>query len=138
MTVPISFRPTSFQQLAGLAWRYDEENQYLAAVSRDEEKGRVLFVITMVDGAFTRSLEVKIPDEGPIWLGLSTRGASGSFRYSLDGKAWKALRPVLDSTVLSDEFGGLGFTGAFVGMFCVDTESYGAYADFASFTYTVR
>jgi xylan 1,4-beta-xylosidase len=134
----LEFAPTSFQHMAGLCWRYDEESQYLAAVSRDEEKGRVVFVITMVDGAFARSLETKIPDEGPVWLGVSARGATGSFRYSLDGKRWMPLRPTLDATVLSDEFGGQGFTGAFVGMFCVDTEAYRASADFEFFSYTVR
>lgn len=134
----VDVEPASFQQLAGLAWRYDEENQYLAAISRDEERGRILFVITMIDGAFARSLETKIPDEGPVWLGLSVRGASGAFRYSMDGKLWNTLRPVLDATVLSDEFGGQGFTGAFVGMFCVDTEANRAYADFDRFSYKVR
>ncbi len=134
----IDFSPASFQQLAGLCWRYDEENQYLLAISRDEGLGRVLFVITMINHGFARSLETKIPDEGPVWLGLSVRGASGSFRYSLDGEKWNPLRPVLDTTVLSDEFSGLGFTGAFVGMFSVDTEANRAAADFESFSYKVR
>jgi len=134
----IDFSPASFQELAGLCWRYDEENQYLLAISRDESLGRVLFVITMINHGFARSLETKIPDEGPVWLGLSVRGASGSFRYSLDGERWNPLRPVLDTTVLSDEFSGLGFTGAFVGMFSVDTEANRAAADFESFSYKVR
>jgi xylan 1,4-beta-xylosidase len=134
----IDFSPTSFQQFAGLCWRYDEENQYLAAISRDEERGRVLFVITMINHGFARSLETKIPEEGPVWLGLSVRGASGSFRWSTDGELWNPLRPVLDTTVLSDEFAGLGFTGAFVGMFCVDAEANRASADFERFIYKVR
>jgi xylan 1,4-beta-xylosidase len=134
----IDFAPTSFQHFAGLCWRYDEENQYLAAISHDEERGRVLFVITMINHGFARSLETKIPDEGPVWLGLSVRGPSGSFRWSMDGKLWSPLRPVLDTTVLSDEFSGLGFTGAFVGMFCVDTEAYRATADFERFAYEAR
>jgi xylan 1,4-beta-xylosidase len=134
----VDFAPTSFQQLAGLAWRYDEENQYLAVISRDEERGRVLFVMTMKDRVFERSLETKLPDEGPVWLGLSVRVETGSFRWSLDGERWNLLRPALDSGVLSDEHGGIGFTGAFVGMFCADTESYAACADFDRFSYAVR
>ena len=39
------------------------------------------------------------------------------------------------SGTVSDEFGGMGFTGAFVGMFAVDTEFYKKRADFAYFDY---
>jgi xylan 1,4-beta-xylosidase len=131
------FEPANFQHLAGLCWRYDETNQYLAAVSHDDQKGKILSVMTMIDGKFSRSNEVVLPPGAPLWLGLTVRYKTGQFRYSLDGTKWNILRPVLDAGVVSDEFGGLGFTGAFVGMFCVDTVNYTAAAYFESFTYTV-
>ncbi|MDR0375977.1 MAG: glycoside hydrolase family 43 protein, partial [Treponema sp.] len=68
-------------------------------------------------------------------LGLSAREHSGVFRYSTDGKHFTDVGKVLDSRVLSDEFDSLGFTGAFVGMFCVDTARYEATADFKRFSY---
>ena len=39
--------------MAGLCWRYDEEDQYLATISHDEELGRVIFVISVVNHAFS-------------------------------------------------------------------------------------
>jgi len=133
----LEFEPGNHQHLAGLAYRYDEENQYLLTVSRDETAGRVLFVMGMVNGVFDRSNEIVLPETGPVRLGLTVRYARAEFRYSLDGKTWNRVRPVLDADVLSDEYGGLGFTGAFVGMFCCDTEAYAKTADFGGFSYTV-
>ncbi len=128
--------PVSFQHYAGLCWRYDEDCQYLLSVSRnDGETRRTLNVVTMIAGAFARSDDIYLPAEGPVWLGVSSNGPTGRFRYSLDGENWIILRPVLDASVLSDEFGGLGFTGAFVGIFCVDTQSLSAVADFEYFSY---
>lgn len=132
----LEINPVSFQHIAGLAWRYDETNQYLLAVSRnDGESTRTLNVITMINGSFTRTNDISLPGTGPVWLGVSVDGRHGKFRYSLDGKNWVIVRPVLDSAVLSDEYGGLGFTGAFVGLFCTDTQTLSAYADFEYFTY---
>lgn len=130
--------PVSFQHLAGLTWRYDEENQYLLAVSRnDGEERRTLNVISLMDKEFSRSKDIYLPAEGPVWLGVSVKDGKGRFRYSLDGVNWVIIRPVLDESVLSDEFGGLGFTGAFVGLFCTDTQSLSGSADFEYFTYKV-
>jgi xylan 1,4-beta-xylosidase len=131
----LEFDPVNFQEFAGLTWRYDEDNQYLLSVSRDEVLGRVLFVQTMAGGVYTRYAETALPAEGGIWLGLSVRVRYGRFRYSLDGKNWVTLRPLLDAACLSDEFHTEAFTGAFTGIFCVDTARYSAPADFASFTY---
>jgi len=133
----LEFAPTSFQHLAGLCWRYDETNQYLCALTFDENLGRVLKVLTFVDRQFMHYDPVPVPGDGPVWLGLTVQVDSGRFRYSPDGKTWRILRPVLSAAVLSDEFGGMGFTGAFTGMFCIDTLDYTARAYFESFKYTV-
>ncbi|MNL81904.1 Beta-xylosidase [compost metagenome] len=51
---------------------------------------------------------------------------------------WRAIGPVLDAGVVSDE-GGRGehgsFTGAFAGMFAFDTSGGGKPADFDHFRY---
>jgi xylan 1,4-beta-xylosidase len=131
----MEFVPTSFQELAGLCWRYDESNQYLLSVSWDETRGRVLSVQTVDGGVYSRTEDTPVPGTG-IWLGLTVRERTGVFRYSLDGKVWNTLRPLLDGVILSDEYHCEGFTGAFVGIFCVDMARNRAAADFEYFTYT--
>jgi xylan 1,4-beta-xylosidase len=132
----LEFEPKSFQELAGLCWRYDENNQYLLALSYDERKGRVLTVQIMNGGEYLKMEDTEVNNEGGIWLGLTVRERTGRFRYSLDGKTWVSLRPDLDAAVLSDEYFHDGFTGAFTGVFCIDTARYAAFADFEYFTYT--
>jgi xylan 1,4-beta-xylosidase len=133
----MEFDPESFQEFAGLCWRYDENNQYLLAVSHDERRGRVLSVQTMIGGEYAKTEDSDANNGGQgIWLGLTVRERTGRFRYSLDGKNWSVLRPILDAAVLSDEYFHEGFTGAFIGIFCVDIARYAAHADFEYFTYT--
>jgi xylan 1,4-beta-xylosidase len=135
----MEFEPRAFQEFAGLCWRYDENNQYLLTVSHDEQKGRVLFVQTMIGGEYTKAEDTAINNYGKgVWLGLTVRKRTGRFRYSLDGKTWVSLRPELDAAVLSDEYFSEGFTGAFIGVFCVDTARYTACADFEYFTYAPK
>ncbi|MDR0602222.1 MAG: hypothetical protein LBG42_07550 [Treponema sp.] len=132
----MEFSPRYFQEFAGLTWRYDEANQYLLAVSHDEAIGKILVVKTMTGRSFTKYDPVPLP-EGGIWLGLTVDRHKGRFRYSPDGKTWRVTGPELDAAVLSDEYYTLGFTGAFVGMFCVDLARHSACADFEYFSYTV-
>jgi xylan 1,4-beta-xylosidase len=132
----LEFNPKSFQELAGLCWRYDERNQYLLAVSCDETRGRTLNVLSLVEGRFSREEGPALPGGGAVYLGLSVRGREGAFRYSTDGKAFSGAGGPLDARVLSDEADTLGFTGAFTGIFCVDTARWEAAADFAFFSYT--
>jgi xylan 1,4-beta-xylosidase len=131
----IESEPKSFQELAGLIWRYDEDNQYLLSISYDEQKGRVLSVQTMIGRQFARTEDMPLPASGGIYLGLTVIDRRGFFRWSLDGALWNTLRPELDAAVLSDEYFVEAFTGAFVGMFCVDTASYSSVADFKYFLY---
>ncbi|MDR2553434.1 MAG: glycoside hydrolase family 43 protein [Treponema sp.] len=126
--------PASFQELAGLCWRYDERNHYLLALTWDENRGRVLSILSMRAGHFSREDGPAVP-EGPVYLGLEVREHRGIFRYSGDGRTFSDTGPALDSGILSDEYDSLGFTGAFVGIFCIDTSRYEAEADFAYLSY---
>jgi xylan 1,4-beta-xylosidase len=132
----LEFEPESFQELAGLCWRYDENNQYLLAASHDERRGRVLSVHTMIGGKYAKTEDADANSKNGVWLGLTVRERTGRFRYSLDGENWTVLRPALDAAVLSDEYFHEGFTGAFTGIFCVDTARYAVCADFEYFAYT--
>ncbi len=131
----LEFDPQSFQELAGLSWRYDEDNQYFLALTHDEEKGKVIAVHSIDGGKYSCTDSTSVGNAKGVWLGLSVRVRNGFFRYSLDGKTWNTLRPILDAVKVSDEYFREGFTGAFVGMFCIDTAHYAATADFAYFDY---
>jgi xylan 1,4-beta-xylosidase len=131
--------PRNFTEFAGLVWRYDEANQYLLVQEYDEKTDRrVLSVLTMIAGEFTRSNPLVLPETlTGVYLGLTVREKSGRFRYSLDGSRWNVIGPELSAEVLSDEYMTLGFTGAFVGLYSADLGRYEAYADFAYLSYTV-
>lgn len=131
----LEFEPESFQQFAGMVYRYDEETQYLCAVTRHEQKGKVIQVMTIMPEGFVREMEMPVDEHKPVWIKLSVRGKNGFFFWSQDGKIWRQLRPLLDAGKLSDEYGGQGFTGAFVGMYCADLVSYSRHADFEYFSY---
>ncbi len=133
----MEFEPDYFQQYAGLVYRYDEETQYLLQVTYHEQKGKVLQLNTLMPGNYLeRGLEIPLKKGAPVWLRVSVNYGTAVFSWSEDGECFHQMRPVCDASRLSDEYGGMGFTGAFVGMFCVDTEFYKKPADFAYFDYT--
>ena len=136
-TTKIDFEPDYFQQMAGLVYRYDEETQYVLQVTWDEQKGKVLQLNTLMPGnKFEQGITVAIPQGKSVFLRVSVERRRAVFSWSLDGELFHQLRPVCDAGRLSDEYGGMGFTGAFVGMFCVDTEFYKKTADFEFFDYS--
>ena len=130
------FEPTYFQHLAGLTYRYSETTQYNLCVTYDEELGKVIQFQSFMLGDYREGQKIAVPKDGPLWLKVSANYDTAVFSYSLDGKAWRKIRPLLDVNKLTDEYGGMGFTGAFVGMFCVDMAEYSNYADFEYFTYS--
>ncbi len=135
-----SFNPVNFQQFAGMVYRYDEDTQYLCVVTRDEVKGKVLQVYTVMPDAqgpynFFRDMEVTLEEDKPVYIRLCVDKTKGFFCWSQDGKNFRKIRPLLDVTKLSDEAFGQGFTGAFVGMYCADLISYSNYADYEYFSY---
>ena len=132
----VLFEPDYFQQYAGLCYRYDEETQYLLQITHDAEKGKIIQLNTiMPNNVFEQGIALPVKD-GALYLHLEVKGARAEFSWSEDGKIFHSIRPICDASKLSDEYGGMGFTGAFVGMFCVDTEFYRKYADFEYFDYT--
>jgi xylan 1,4-beta-xylosidase len=135
-----SFKLTgkNFQQMAGLMYRYDEMTYYYLRAAYDDETGKAdLSLVCMDRGEFSIPVTVEIPDAyALIYLRLNVRGETGVFSYSLDGKTYTALDYAVDATKLSDDYAQpLGFTGAFVGMQCVDLRDKTAFADFITFEY---
>ncbi len=73
------------------------------------------------------------------WLRTKVRKQTYTYEYSFDGENYKEIPVTLDASILSDDYvlqsyGGF-FTGAFVGMACVDYAGYNTVAEFRSFDY---
>ncbi len=130
------FSPESFQHMAGLVYRYNEENQYACLVSFDEAAGERVVTAVAIRQGILRVLDTRPVGEGPYTLTLQVDGVRGHFGFLREG-VWELLDGELDTEILSDDFTG-GFTGAFVGIVAMDLRSQEKYADFADFCYTGR
>ena len=139
----VDFNPATFQQTAGLTAYYDTGRHFFFGVSHDERAGRCLVGTGMDNGRFVTWLDAPIPlpaprVDGPVYLRARLDGADLRFAWSADGEAWEDAGPVLDASILSDEYEHLGFTGAFLGMACHDAAGTALPADFAFFAYEGR
>lgn len=127
------FAPDFFQQAAGLICRYDEDNQYFAHITWDEQLSRTVARLLAVDRGQARLLE-QVPLEGPQYhLGVDIQGEQVQFTFWQQGEK-RPLGGPLETKVLSDDHAD-GFTGLFVGMAVQDLNEHSKYADFLSFTY---
>jgi xylan 1,4-beta-xylosidase len=140
----LDFRPTTFQQAAGLTAYYSRTKLHALAVSWDETAGRSLTIMSCdgdyPEGRLTEPLEapVPLPGDGPVRLAARVDHAALQFAYAIGDGGWRDVGPVLDASVLSDEGGGgehRSFTGAFVGMFAFDISGSEITADFGYFDY---
>lgn len=135
LTLPFSH----FQQMAGMVYRYNEENQFFLRVAYDEARGtKTLGILCFDKYHFSMPLgdqEIPIPADR-VHLRLTVHRRRGEFAWSLDGQHFEKLPYVIDVAKLSDEYATpMGFTGAFVGISCVDLNDKTAYADFDGFSY---
>lgn len=132
----IEFNPVNFQQMAGLIYYYDNISYYYLHVTYDEEQGKTLNLVSSVLGNTTYPIGHGFPidTEASIYLRLTCHMEQAQFSYSLDGKHFTDIGPILDSTVLSDDYyskiGEYRFTGAFIGICCQDLSGQQNFADF--------
>jgi xylan 1,4-beta-xylosidase len=141
----LDFRPLNFQQNAGLTAYYNRTKFHALAVTWDEARGRSLTILSCPgdrEGRLSFPLAAPEPlGDGPVRLAVEVDRAKLQFLFAEDGGAWRAVGPVLDASIVSDEAGAGehgSFTGAFVGMFAFDTSGSAASADFRSFEYEAR
>jgi xylan 1,4-beta-xylosidase len=135
------FEPETYQQAAGLTTYYNRHKFHFLAVSRTEDLGRCLMLMSCPgnwpDGRMEFPAEHVAIDDGPLDLAVDVAGADQQFSWRQKGD-WKPIGPLLDARVISDE-GGRGehasFTGAFVGMLAFDVTGCGKTADFKRFSY---
>lgn len=137
----LAFRPETFQQSAGLVNYYNTQNWTSLQISWNEEKGRILELMTCDHFTFDQPLrgnEIVVPDDVEyVYLRVDVKTTIYHYSYSFDGENWTQIPIPFYSYKLSDDYiqGGGFFTGAFVGMQCQDTSGERKHADFDYFVY---
>jgi xylan 1,4-beta-xylosidase len=137
----VEFEPDTFKQMAGLICFYDTQNWYYLRISRDENLGKCLGIVSCDNNAFDEPLSAEAVIEGwsRCYLQVRVDYDKLQFYYSRDGKTWTTLGPILDASKLSDEYCQEGtFTGAMVGLCCQDLTGRSKAADFDFFEYLER
>jgi len=135
--VALEAAPRSFQHMAGLACYYDTRNYVYLHVTHDESRGRVVALLQSDAGETCRPSHepLVVPDEGPVRLRMTLDDDRLRCWVADADGAWRALGPMFDAGLLSDEYDGLGFTGTFLAMAAQDLAGTGFVADFAAFVY---
>lgn len=139
----VSYQPTTFQQMAGLANYYNSQHWSMIQVTWNEKNGRVIELTENNQGVFKSYLKdkaISVPDDITyVYFKVIVNTAHYFYAYSFDGKIWTELPIQLDAKVLSDDYVNLSyggfFTGAFVGMVNVDYSGYSLPAVFDYFRY---
>lgn len=141
----LAFQPETFQQAAGLTAYYNTQNWFFLQVMGDEQAGRVLQLSQMQFGTqyfeHLSAASIALPmDAEYVYLSLTVVYDKMSFAYSLDGAHYITVSHAFDSALLSDDYitnnsAGHFFTGAFVGLACVDVSGEHIPADFDYFYY---
>lgn len=137
----VEFKPETFQQMAGLNCYYNTENWSSIHVTWNEAKGRVIDLVVADNGTFTMPLEgreIAVPENvTAVHFKVEVRVNKYQYFYSFDGKDFQPVPVVLESYKLSDDYirGGGFFTGAFVGINCIDISGNNLPADFDYFSY---
>lgn len=140
----VRFDPKNYMQMAGLTNYYDDLCWSWAFVTWDEKRhARVIEVAQNDFNQYTSFLKddaIVVPDDAEaVWLRTKVRTEYYSYEYSFDGEHFTEIPVRLDAKILSDDYvnqryGGF-FTGAFVGLACVDLSGYDAQAEFDYFDY---
>ncbi len=136
----VAFQPTTFQQGAGLTMYYNTTTWLFWHITWDEEQGRILQLSQMEGNkGYTEHLsqpKIAVPTEVEyIYLSATVTPDGITFSYSFDGKNDTKLEVAFSTGTISDErVQALGcpsaFTGAFVGLACVDISGARIAADF--------
>lgn len=143
----VEFAPDCYQQMAGLMYYYNSQNYYYLRLGFDESLGANLGIIGNDHGVYQEHTErlVTVAVQKPCYLKLKLNYSELQFYYSVNGRDWLTIGPVLDASKISDEyathlvdgyFTDWGFTGAFIGLCAHDLSGGRRHADFDYFTYS--
>ena len=131
-------------QLAGMTNYYNTKNWSSIHLTHDEEKGRVIALLDCDNGQLCEPVGIiPTPDNvSAVYLKTIVSYETYHYSYSFDGKVWIDVGHTFDSLKLSDDYTAETqegfFTGAFVGMFAIDTSGARLAADFDFFSYEER
>lgn len=144
----LEFEPDNFQQMAGLVCYYNTKHYHYLHVSGDNFGANTynkFLCITSCDNFNTSEPcdRINITNIDKISLKVDFNGSELQFFYRIDIKEhWRKIGPVLDGSILSDDYVEHGetrfqpcFTGAFVGLACQDLSGQNLHADFEYFHY---
>lgn len=137
----VDFKPTCFQQQAGLVCYYNTKNWASLHITRNEKKGRVLDIMACERMSVSMPLqgnEIAIPENiESVYMRVVVKADFYQFAYSFDGNEFIEIPAKFGSYKLSDDYiqESAFFTGAFVGMHCIDTSGTRTPADFDYFKY---
>ncbi len=143
-SVCLEFEPETFQHMAGLVCYYNTSHyHYLYVTSDFEGKVKLLNIISCDHFEISEPLEYALDISGleRVYMQAVINGAELQFYYAVEEDQWKKIGPVLDASILSDDYVRdkeryrPAFTGAFVGMCCQDLTGGGKIADFDWFEY---
>lgn len=137
----VEFEAETIQQQAGLVCYYNTKNWTSIHVTWDEKYGKVIDMTSSDRLHTTRPMGGKVipipKNIKAVYFKVKVEKAVYQFSYSFDGKTWILLKNQFDSYKLSDDYireAGF-FTGAFVGMSCIDLTGFEKPADFDYFRY---
>jgi xylan 1,4-beta-xylosidase len=152
----IDFNPTNFQQLSGLVCYYNTGHYLYLYISFNEaNEERELNIVVCDNFVVTEPLikPLVVPKQGELLLKVEWKASELQFYFSevtttnftdkQNSLAWQAIGPVLDASILSDDYVRENsnryrpaFTGAFVGLCCQDLSGKNIYADYDWFNYS--
>ena len=149
----VEFAPQTFQQMAGLVCYYNSAHYHYLHIHGDDFGRRAtgqpvrkfLNVISSDTGNYSEALAVPLEITGAdsVYMRADFNGAALQFYVALAAGEWQPIGPVLDGSILSDDYvaqSGTGdfypaFTGAFFGLCCQDLSGKKQHADFSYFAY---
>ncbi|MDG2451578.1 MAG: glycoside hydrolase family 43 protein [Paracoccaceae bacterium] len=136
----VEFDPDTYQQAAGLLTYYNRGKFHGLTLTYEGGK-RALRVVSCAgdwsDGALSWMPDIIPVADRPVEMRVDVDHAAQQFLWRQGGD-WQPIGAPLDASIISDE-GGRGehasFTGAFVGMHCMDTSGRASEATFTRFNY---
>jgi xylan 1,4-beta-xylosidase len=141
----VDFEPDRFQQAAGLVCYYNGNKFHYLYISRDEELGKHVRVMSCLPDRTPSDVfsePYAIENNETVYLRVEVDYERLLFAFRTEsGPQWHWFREPFDASILADEAGPQGnpnFTGAFVGMCCQDMSGNRRPADFDYFMYRDR
>ncbi|SHH45456.1 glycoside hydrolase family 43 protein [Clostridium grantii] len=133
----VFFNPENFLEMAGLTCFYNNSAFYYLRLYYSESlKSQCLGIMINDNGYKDELLEHRVPimDGGKgVYMKAIIKNGDLQFYYALKKDQWQKIGPILDASILSDEYAH-GFTGAFAGITVQDLYKKSKWAEFEYFS----